>query len=177
MGQDFEPYRAYLMLLARLHLPPRLRAKLDPSDVVQQALLKAHEHADQFRGGDEERAAWLRQILARTLADAAREFGAAKRDVGLEQSLRESSARLEALGRAGPSSPSTRVLRQEEWQRLAVALQSLPDDQRTAVELHHLQGWSVAQVAQAMDRTEPAVAGLLRRGLQQLRTILREEMP
>ena len=56
-------------------LPQNLQAKLDPSDVVQQTLLKAHQNWDQFRGSnDAELAAWLRSILARHVSDVARKF-------------------------------------------------------------------------------------------------------
>jgi RNA polymerase sigma-70 factor (ECF subfamily) len=174
-----ERHREYLYLLARLHLNPRLRGKLDPSDVVQQTLLKAHENRGQFRGqGEAEVAEWLRRILLNTLTDAVRAFGGAKRDLALEQSLEavlaESSARLAALLRPEPSSPSARAIRKEEFARLAEALAQLPDDQRTAVELHHLQDWSVLEIGEYLGRSEAAVAGLLRRGLNKLRKLLHE---
>src|SRR5271165_6970292 len=94
-----EQFRDYLRLLARLQIDARLRGKLDPSDLVQQTLLKAHQAEGQFRGATAaEQAAWLRQILARTLANAIRDFGRGKRDVHLERSLEaslhDSSARL-----------------------------------------------------------------------------------
>jgi RNA polymerase sigma-70 factor, ECF subfamily len=178
-GQNLERHRAYLSVLARLHLDPRLRDKLDASDVVQQTLLEAHEKQAQFRGHtDAERAAWLRQILAHNLADAVRRLHRAKRDVALERSLEaaldQSSCRLEAWLAAEQSSPSQQAVRNEELLRLAEALVQLPDAQREAVVLHHLQGWSLAALAGHLGRTEPAVAGLLHRGLKRLRELLQE---
>jgi RNA polymerase sigma-70 factor (ECF subfamily) len=170
-------FRSYLLFLARARLDHRLRGKLDPSDVVQQTLLEAHRDAAQFRGAtDAERAAWLRQVLARNLANAARDLTRDKRDVGRERSLQtaldESSARLEACLEAAQSSPSQRAVRGEDLVRLAAALAVLPEAQRQAVEMRHLHGRPLADIAREMGRTPAAVAGLLHRGLAQLRSLL-----
>jgi RNA polymerase sigma-70 factor (ECF subfamily) len=171
-----EDYRDYLCLLARLQLDPRLRGKLDPSDVVQQTLVKAHQNREQFRGRTAaEQAAWLRRILANTLIDAGRKF---QRELAqqhsLEQAIDQSSARLDAWLAADQSSPSEVVDRQEQLFRLAQALARLPEDQRIAVELHHLRDASVDEIARQMGRTEPAIAGLLRRGLKKLRELMQD---
>ncbi len=176
---ELERYRDYLRLLARLQLDPRLRGKLDPSDLVQQTLLQAHQMRDQFRGTTEaEQAAWLRQILVRTMANAARDLGRLKRDVGRERSLEaaieESSVRLEAWLATEQSSPSAVAEKNERLLRLAEALEQLPEAQREAVVLHHLRGLSLAELANHLERSEGAAAGLLHRGIKRLRELLRD---
>jgi RNA polymerase sigma-70 factor, ECF subfamily len=178
-GRGLEQFRDYLRLLARLRLDPRLRAKLDPSDVVQQTLMEAHQGLEKFRGRTfAERAAWLRQILARNLANAVRDLGRDKRDVARERPLdaaaAESASRLEAWLAAEQSSPSERAQREEEAVRLAQALTTLPEAQREVVLLRHCQGWSLADISRHVGRSPSAVAGLLHRGLQHLRTQLEE---
>lgn len=157
-------------------MDPHLRGKLDPSDVVQETLVKAHRNFDQFRGQTEaELAGWLRRILANSLIDAARKY---QREVSvsrpLNETLDESAARLEAWLAADQSTPSAEIDRQEQLLGLAAALAQLPEDQRQAVELHHLKDCSVAEAAAALGKTEAAVAGLLRRGLKRLRELLAE---
>ena len=56
-------------------------------------------------------------------------------------------------------------------------LAMLPEDQRLAVELHHLLGHSSAVIAERLGRTEVAIAGLLRRGLKRLRELVRDYHP
>jgi RNA polymerase sigma-70 factor (ECF subfamily) len=174
--RSLDRYREYLHLLARLQLGPGLRGQVDPSDVVQEALVKAHQKVEQFRGRtDGELAAWLRRILANSLIDAVRKTqrqAAVLRT--LEAELDQSSARLEAWLAAQQSSPSEQAVRQEELFHLAEALGQLPEDQRTAVEMHYLREAPLAEIAAAMQRTEPSVAGLLRRGLEKLRGQLQD---
>ena len=171
MPRPLEQYRDYLRLLARVHLDPRLRGALDPSDVVQQTLLKAHENFAGFRGRtDAELRGWLRAILAQQLALIARKRGRRPGRVhSLEASLEQSSARLESLLASEEASPSADAMHAERLVELATALAALPVDQRTALELRYLQGLPVSAVAERMARTTVSVTGLLYRGTRTLR--------
>jgi RNA polymerase sigma-70 factor (ECF subfamily) len=174
-------FRPYLLMLARLQFDDTLQAKLDESDIVQQTLLEAHQCLGNFRGRtDAEKAAWLRSILARNLADEIRKYRCGKRDIHSEASLHgaldESTARLERWLASESGTPSQHAMANEQVVVLAAAMLKLPQDQRRAIELHHLQGFASVEVAAKLGRTEIAVAGLLRRGLKKLRELIREDM-
>ncbi len=177
-----ERYRPYLRLLAECKLDRRLRSKLDSSDLVQQTLLQACQIRNQFRGTSEgEMAAWLRQILARTLLHCVRDLHRARRDVSRELSLQaaidESSARLELWLAAEQSTASQQVIRMEEVFDIAKIVEGLPEDQRKAVVLYYFQGCSLAEVGEHLGRSESAAAGLLHRGLKQLRQQMKYVTP
>jgi RNA polymerase sigma-70 factor (ECF subfamily) len=173
-ARDVDHFRTYLLLLARLRLDRRLQAKLDASDIVQQTLFEAHRDAEGFRGRTvAAQAAWLRQILARNLANAVRDLGRDKRDVGRERALQaeldDSAAQLAGWLAAEQSSPSEQAQRQERALRVAQALAELPEHQREAVMMRHLQGHALAEIAGRLGVTAAAVTGLLHRGLKALR--------
>jgi RNA polymerase sigma-70 factor (ECF subfamily) len=163
-----------LLALARARLPRGLRAKVGPEDVVQDTLLKAHGRRNQFRGASAaERAAWLRRILANTVAEATRRFASRGRDVARERPLDADGGQTDALLDGAPTPPQ-RAERAEQAHRLADALSRLPEDQRAVVELRHLYGAPVAEVGRRLGRSPASVAGLLRRGLERLRECLGE---
>lgn len=179
-GQLFERHREYLMLLARVYLNPCYSAKFDSSDIVQQTLLDAFAKRDQFHGtSDAEVAGWLREILKNNLADAFRRQKRGKRDVGRERSLeaaiQSSLSRTHQWLAAVQSSPSQQVIKHEDLLRLTKALSELPPAQQEVIVLHHLQGMKLAEVAQFTGRSEPSVAGLLFRGLRELRMLLDDD--
>ena len=176
---DMERFRPYLRLLARSRLDPQLKGKLDPSDVVQQTLLEAHRGQDGFRGRTTaEQATWLRQILARNLANAVRDLRRDKRDVArersLEAALEQSASALEAWLADEQSSPSRQADRHERAVRVAEALDRLPDNQREAVVQRYWEARPLAEIAERLATTTPAVSGLLQRGLKNLREHLRD---
>src|SRR5262245_20873756 len=113
---DWERDRDYLLLIASARLDPRLRAKVGASDIVQQTLLEAHRDAAAFRGTtDAQRYAWIRQILARNMANALRDHTRDKRDVSREEGL-ETWLSGEGAG------PAAEAERNEQLARLAAAL-------------------------------------------------------
>src|SRR6266568_2073581 len=96
VGSTLERFRAYLSLLARQQLDPRLQGKVDLSGVVQQTLLEAHKDMSRFdKMSVQQKVAWLRRVLANNLRDELRKFKTAQRDVAreisLEAALEESS--------------------------------------------------------------------------------------
>jgi RNA polymerase sigma-70 factor (ECF subfamily) len=172
-NEEFGRYRAWLRLLLRMQ--PRIPKEIDPSDVVQDTLLKAQERRDQYRGTCvNQYEAWLRRILATTLADACRRLGRQPENIVdvLLSSLEHSSMRLFAFVDRAGESPDQVVERREQLLRLEEALEQLPADQREAVELRHLHGHSVPEIAASTGRTIASSAGLLRRGMARLRELM-----
>ncbi len=167
-------YRGYLRLLAERRLDPRLRGKLDASDIVQQSMAQAYEAWGQLRGAsDGERLAWLKMIVARNVLHALRDFRRAKRDICRELSLEgvvdASSGRLECWLKAEQSTPSRCVERAEQLLQIACAVENLPQGQRDAVVLFYWQGCSLAEISENLGRSVSAVVGLLHRGVTRLR--------
>ncbi len=166
-------FRPYLRMLAGMHLDPMLKQRIDPSDIIQQTLLNAHRAASQFRGGsDAEFAGWLKQTLVRELARQMRDQGRASRDVSREKSLHESleasSLRLEQLLVDDTAAPDSLASRNERALRIARALESLPDTQRDAIELHYWHHHSLQEIADLQQKSKSTVAGAIRRGLKAL---------
>jgi RNA polymerase sigma-70 factor (ECF subfamily) len=178
--ERLERFRPYLRVLARLHLEQRWARRLDPSDLVQQTLVRAVQAAEQFRGtSDAELAGWLRRILANTLENSLRDLHRDCRDVrrerSLEADLAASSVRLAGLVADPAAGPVEQLAHNERLLRLAAAVEELPADQREAIERHYLHGERLDAVAAALERSTAAAAGLIKRGMKRLRERLEEK--
>ena len=173
LGELLENYRAYLTVLAQRYLDTRLRGRLDAADVVQVTFLEAQRDLPNFRGHHiEELLGWLRHILRNNVSSAhQKHIYTQKRSAGREVSNSPTDSRpaITDLAPSETTSPSQRMMRDEAAVYLANCLEDLPDTQREALRLRYVEGCSLKEISASMDKSEMAVAGLLKRGLQALR--------
>ena len=172
-------YRNYLSLLARMDALGQLRGRMDPSDLVQETLLRAYQAFPGFRGQSElDILGWLRRILASSLADHRKQHHSQKRDVrrdqSLEMALNETSQRLNRSLFAATSSPSAHAQRREQSVALADALSRLPAEYQEVIIERQLNRRQFAEIAQDMHRSSGAVRMLWARALERLRDELEQ---
>jgi RNA polymerase sigma-70 factor (ECF subfamily) len=169
----FAPWRPLLRLQAQQLLGPALAGRVDPSDVVQEALAQAYAGLGQFRGADEGTwLAWLRAIVAGHAAKACRHHLAARRHPG-----REGGGCADQVPDARATAPDDVLLGREEAARLAVALDTLTGPMREVVVRRAFHGEPFGQVAEALGRSEGAARVLWVRALRRLRQALDEAAP
>ena len=177
--QELDAFRSYLHVLAENQLHNRLKSKVDASDIVQQTMLQAYQAREQFRGtSDAEKAAWLRTILNNVLCGMARGFSRQRRDVNREQSMQaieQSSLQLVNLLSSDVSSPSAALHKHERADLLAKGMLQLTTEQRRAIMLKYWHGQTLAEIATELGKSTEAVAGLIFRGMQKLRSSLTQE--
>jgi RNA polymerase sigma-70 factor (ECF subfamily) len=170
--------------LVALRLDRRLAARIDPSDVVQEALADADRKLDDYA---HRRPLpfypWLRQLAwDRLIAIHRRHLHAGKRSVKREEpdvlglpdeSAAELASRLVDIG----SSPSARLLRSERCRGVRQALDELPERDREILVLRHLEQLSMADITAVLGLREGAAKVRHLRALRRLRALLGEEEP
>ena len=178
LGRLLQLYANYLRLLTAAQMEQRLRARISPSDVVQETFFEAHRDFVQFRGTTTaEFVAWLRRILVNNLYRVVEQHVLAeKRDVRRELSmerlataLEQSTARLEAVLPDPGLSPCADLQHQELEVMLADEIATLPDDYREVIILRHIQLLPFEEVGKRMERSSGAARMLWLRAIKQLR--------
>ncbi len=175
-GQVLEKYRGYLVALGRLHLGRPLWRKMDPEDLASDTILEALKNRQQFKGsGEKALRGWLRTMHLNNSRDALRKYWMELGQLGLEDSLTQSSGRLRDSLEAPTSTPSQKAVRNEFLDQLTRALTQLTPDQQQAYILYREQELKLAEVAEHLGRSLTATAGLIHRGLKKLKHLLQEE--
>lgn len=170
LGRLLQMCRRYLLLVANKELTPALRAKVAPSDVVQDTLLEAGRDYPRFHGGSEEELlAWLRGILRNKVANVHRHFDTEKRQMGREVNWEDSAAGPSLRYIASPSeTPSRHAQIREQDEQLDRAMQQLPAHYRQVLLLHTTEDLTFAQIAKALDSTADAVRMMWGRAVEEL---------
>lgn len=168
-------YRPLLRTVVNRYARRVYRSRYDESDVVQMTCLDVFRSFDHFAGDSTaEFNRWIEVILERNIYGLRRRHTAGKRDVRRDFASAGSSLDLSLQWLAHDErSPRSRVLAGERALRIADALQSLPAKYREAIEMRFLDGQTLKQIADQMETSVGAVAGYLRRGLNELQ----QQMP
>lgn len=164
--------RPQLRQWAEQTLNERYSARVDASDVAQDALLGVWQKIQQFLGSTpHEFVGWVKRGLNRDVQDAIRHATAQRRSIDGEQSLENSFGGQLPRDRLASdiSTPSQQAIRREEVELLYQALGKLPPDQARAIELVQLRGLSLDRAAEEMGRSKLAVVQLIKRGVVSLR--------
>lgn len=170
MGQMFQKYRHYLLLIAQGQIANGLRDKIAPSSVVQATYLAAYRHfGAQFRGEtEEELLAWLRRILLNNLANEVRKFSTEQRDINREVPLVGLGD-----GLAAPEvSPSAQAAAREETEALDRAIALLPEDYQQVILLRNREQLTWSEVGLLLGCTPEAARKLWARALVKLHELL-----
>jgi RNA polymerase sigma-70 factor (ECF subfamily) len=174
-------HRGRLRQMVALRIDRRMAARVDPSDVVQEALADAaHSLSDYLKDRPLPFYPWLRHFAWERLLQLHRHhLQAQRRSVSREQ-LRigdvadESAAVLaERLANSG-SSPSARLLAAELRDRVRAALDALEPRDREVLVLRYLEQLTSKEIGAVLGISEPAVKTRHRRALERLRRILDE---
>lgn len=169
------PLRPWLKMLAERQLPTALRGRVDPSDIVQQALIDAWRGREAFRGDTHaERLAWLRVILTRAIMRSDRDMlRTAKRGQGREKTLQSAidrdSVRIEQLATGREPGPASQADQAEQTLLVAAALDALSPEYQQVLVLRHFEGLAHAEIASQIGRSEAATRMLWVRALQALK--------
>jgi RNA polymerase sigma-70 factor, ECF subfamily len=172
-------HRPLLLRMLAVRMDRRLAARVDPSDIVQDTLARAaRDLSDYLRSRPIPLSAWLRQIACERLADVHRlHIRSKRRSVTREEpgglplpdeSVIAVAKRLLANG----TSPSRRMIRDEEHEELRAAVVSLPKRDREILVMRHLEQLGNSEIAAALGISEGAVRVRHVRALRRLHELL-----
>ena len=117
----------------------------EASDALQDALISAYRRADSFRG-DSAVTTWLHRIVVNASLDRLR-----RRAVRTWVPLPEEGEGATLVDDSRLADPGAAAESRETVAEVRAALDTLPPDQRAAIVLVDLEGWSVEDAAQALD--------------------------
>ncbi len=185
LGELCGLYRNYMRMIVRSGLGPKLRERVELSDVVQEALVEVIRQFPQFTGQNEAAlVGWLRRLVGQKLADLGRYHSRAKRsgggpdvpldaqwDLGGGADGSQGGKLLDMLA-LSQTSPSELASRRELTVLLADALAALPESEAEVLWLYHAENLSFEAIGDRMGVSRKSIRGIWVRGLKSLKRTL-----
>jgi len=166
-------HRAKLRRMVAVRLDRRLAARVDPSDIVQEALADAARRLnDYMRERPMAYYPWLRRLAADRLDKAHRRHTAGRRSVGREEPPplpAESALELADRLLADNTDPADAAVRRERREQVRTALGRLASVDREVLALRFLERLSTAETAEVLGLSPGAVRLRVMRALDRLR--------
>ena len=184
LGELCHLYRNYMRMVVRTGLGPKLRERVELSDVVQEALVEVVRQFPQFTGQNEAAlVGWLRRLVGQKLADLGRYHSRAKRsggspDVALDAAWDlpggdgSAGGRLLDMLSLSQTSPSEAASRRELTVLLADALAALPESEAEVLWLYHAENLSFESIGDRVGLSRKSIRGIWARGLKSLKRTL-----
>jgi RNA polymerase sigma-70 factor, ECF subfamily len=171
LGQLFELYRGYLLMVAHREYDFGLQAKTSPHDLVQDTFCEAHRDFATFHGSSEaEFLAWMRRLLLNNIANFSRSFRQTdKRAIRRELPLQNNGGGQPIDTPDDDPSPSGEAMAREQVIAIDRALESLPEDYRRVIILRNREerGWD--EIASILGSSANAARKLWLRAVERLR--------
>lgn len=185
LGELCNLYRNYMRMVVRTGLGPKLRERVELSDVVQEALVEVIRQFPQFTGQNEAAlVGWLRRLVGQKLADLGRYHSRAKRSAGGPDVPLDAAWDLPGGGDGSQggklldmlalsqTSPSEAASKRELTVILADALAALPESESEVLWLYHAEGLSFEGIGDRMGVSRKSIKGIWARGLKSLKRTL-----
>jgi RNA polymerase sigma-70 factor (ECF subfamily) len=175
----FARYRELVKRVVRGRMDPRLSARVDSSDVVQEVFATAHRGLDEYlRTRPAEFYVWIRGLAEQRLVDLyRRHVGAAKRSVRREApaaGIPDDSAPERELPAGSQTSPSQQAIRDEQTEALRRALEVLSPDDREVIALRYLERLTMPEVAVTLGISLPAAKSRHLRAIARLTELMKD---
>ncbi len=147
------------------HATRLLGNRADAEDIAQEAMLRLWTIAPEWREGEAQVTTWLYRVVGNLCVDRLRKRG------------REMIGDVSEIRPMPDTSPGAEAMMQEQARAnaLQAALLQLPERQRQAVVLRHLEGLGNPEIGTIMETSVEAVESLIARGRRALIRILQDQ--
>jgi len=139
-----------------------LKDRAEAEDVAQDAMMRLWKIAPEWRTGEAKVTTWLYRVVTNLCTDRLRK----KRGTGLDEIAEPED---------GKPSQDAVLMQKQRVAALDAALDTLPDRQREAVVLRHIEGLSNPEIAQVLEIGVEAVESLTARGKRALAKALADQ--